>query len=73
MILIALTPALGIITRYARDTYDITRLTHIAQVEKEDRPYTFANSEVINFRYNPPVEFAVPGLDGVGQRIGVID
>ena len=69
MILIALTPALGIITRYARDTHGITRLTHFAQAEKNERPFTFDHSACSNFRYNPNDEFALPGISGLGQRI----
>jgi len=73
MILVAITPALGIISRYARDTHGITRLTYAAQAIKEEQPFTFENSAIVQMRYSPPAEYAVPGIDGVGERIGVRD
>jgi hypothetical protein len=55
MILIALQPADGLISRYECVTGGKLRLTHRA--EAPEHPYTFQTAEVELMRVNPPQEY----------------
>jgi hypothetical protein len=68
--LVVMTPAQGIITRYARDKIGATRLTHYGEAEREECPYTFSHQDVSRFRVIPPEALKVEGMQGLGNRIG---
>jgi hypothetical protein len=73
MILVVMTPAIGLISRYERDKAGIVRRTHCAQAEPEERPYTFNSHDVSRFSVVPNEAVRIMGPTGLGERISSLE